>query len=45
MFRIWFTTIRYKKAMRAAARGSSSKEEEYKIRQYSKGGVVKNVLM
>jgi len=32
-----------RKAMRAAARGSSSKEEEYKIRQYSKGGIVKNV--
>ncbi len=32
-----------RKAMRAAARGSSSKEEEYKIKQYSKGGIVKNV--
>jgi len=32
-----------RKAMRAAARGTASKEEEYKVRQYSKGGVVKNV--
>ncbi len=32
-----------RKAMRAAARGTSSKDEEYKVRQYSKGGIVTNV--
>ncbi len=32
-----------RKAMRAAARGSSSKDKKYKVRQYSKGGIVKNV--
>lgn len=32
-----------KKSLRAAARGTSSKDEEYKVRQYSKGGIVLNV--
>jgi len=32
-----------RKAMRAAARGTSSKDEEYKVRQYYKGGIVLNV--
>ena len=32
-----------RKAMRAAARGTSSKDKEYKVRQYSKGGIVTNV--
>jgi len=32
-----------KKSLRAAARGTSSKDEEYKVRQYSKGGIVTNV--
>ena len=32
-----------RKAMRAAARGTANEIEEYKVRQYSKGGIVKNV--
>lgn len=32
-----------RKAMRAAARGTANKEEEYKVRQYYKGGIVLNV--
>jgi len=32
-----------RKAMRAAARGTANEIEEYKVRQYSKGGIVKDV--
>ena len=32
-----------RKAMRSAARGTANDIEEYKVRQYSKGGIVKNV--
>ena len=32
-----------RKAMRSAARGTANEIEKYKVRQYSKGGIVKNV--
>tara|TARA_R100001510_G_C7654744_1_gene213546 strand:+ start:852 stop:4472 length:3621 start_codon:yes stop_codon:yes gene_type:complete len=32
-----------RKAMRAAARGTASETEKYKVRQYAKGGIVLNV--